>query len=375
MPDALSAQEERPQGHGFGTAPVFWRASARSSAPSCSCASVMPWAYRAGGRPPHHPARASGHRTDSPCHRRDRDEPQGRGRREYFIISRSFGTTIGGAIGIFLYLSQAISVAFYMIAFAEAVRPLAPFIESTLGVTFDPRMVSLPAMLLLVSVVLRKGADLGVKALWVVASILGLSRSRCSSLGSRAPESHAVRNRSACSPIWTTRIAFMLVFAIVFPAFTGMTAGVGLSGDLAATASIDPHGDHDRRRSTGMLVYVLVVVKLGVSSVTADELAANYLIMSEIAIWGPIIPDRARVCDDLVGDRFDSGRTDGHSRHSGADAVIPRPAAQRATSPSGCRRDQRAPERDARHVCHRDRLRPSSATSIWSRASCRCSSW
>jgi amino acid transporter len=27
--------------------------------------------------------------------------------------------------------------------------------------------------------------------------------------------------------------AFMLVFAVVFPAFTGMTAGVGLSRDLA----------------------------------------------------------------------------------------------------------------------------------------------
>ena len=49
---------------------------------------------------------------------------------EYFIISRSFGTTIGGAIGISLYMSQAISVAFYMIAFAEAFRPLAPAFES-----------------------------------------------------------------------------------------------------------------------------------------------------------------------------------------------------------------------------------------------------
>ena len=39
---------------------------------------------------------------------------------EYYIISRSFGTTIGSAIGVSLYLSQAISVSFYMIAFAEA---------------------------------------------------------------------------------------------------------------------------------------------------------------------------------------------------------------------------------------------------------------
>ena len=34
----------------------------------------------------------------------------------YYIVSRSFGTSIGGSIGIALYLSQAISVAFYLVA-------------------------------------------------------------------------------------------------------------------------------------------------------------------------------------------------------------------------------------------------------------------
>ena len=91
---------------------------------------------------------------------------------EYFIISRSFGSTIGGAIGISLYLSQAISVAFYMIAFAEAFRPLAPWLEATIGIPFDARIISLPATIGLVTLVLRRGADLGVRALWVVASIL-----------------------------------------------------------------------------------------------------------------------------------------------------------------------------------------------------------
>ena len=37
---------------------------------------------------------------------------------EYYIISRSFGLNIGAAIGFSLYLSQAISVAFYIVAFA-----------------------------------------------------------------------------------------------------------------------------------------------------------------------------------------------------------------------------------------------------------------
>ena len=37
---------------------------------------------------------------------------------EYFLLSRSFGTRIGAAIGIMLYASQVISIAFYVIAFA-----------------------------------------------------------------------------------------------------------------------------------------------------------------------------------------------------------------------------------------------------------------
>ncbi len=39
---------------------------------------------------------------------------------EYFIISRSFGLNIGATLGMLLYLSQTISVAFYIVAFTEA---------------------------------------------------------------------------------------------------------------------------------------------------------------------------------------------------------------------------------------------------------------
>ncbi|MEW6752690.1 MAG: hypothetical protein AB1505_17155 [Candidatus Latescibacterota bacterium] len=91
---------------------------------------------------------------------------------EYFIISRSFGTTIGASIGIALYFSQAISVAFYMIAFAEAFQPLAPLVQEVAAVSFDPRMVSLPGVVLLVVLMVVRGASVGVKALWVVVSVL-----------------------------------------------------------------------------------------------------------------------------------------------------------------------------------------------------------
>jgi amino acid transporter len=204
---------------------------------------------------------------------------------EYFIISRSFGTTVGGAIGIGLYMSQAISVAFYMIAFAEAFSQLSGWFEASFGLAFDPRFVSFPATVALVAVVVTKGADLGVKALWGVASILALSLVMF--FAGSAPE--AIRPESV---VMVSQLAdadpFILVFAIVFPAFTGMTAGVGLSGDLKNPRRSIPLGIISATLA-GVVIYVLVVLKLAASA-NSQILADDQLIMSQIAVWGPIIP-------------------------------------------------------------------------------------
>lgn len=95
---------------------------------------------------------------------------------EYFIISRSFGLNIGAAIGLALYLSQAISVAFYIIAFAESFEAIKPWVASEFGYEiYDNRLFSIPALLLLIALMVTKGADLGMKALYVVVAILFLS--------------------------------------------------------------------------------------------------------------------------------------------------------------------------------------------------------
>ena len=202
---------------------------------------------------------------------------------EYYIVSRSFGATVGGAIGISLYLSQALSVAFYMIAFSEAFRPLFPWFEQTTGITPDIRMIGLPATLLLVALMLKKGADLGVSVLWVVVSILVLSLAMFFLGQPASPPGELDLLATTDDPD-----GFFLVFAIVFPAFTGMTAGVGLSGDLKNPRRSIPLGTV-AGTLTGMIVYVFVVFKLGMSA-TPDQLAEDTFIMSRIALWGPIIP-------------------------------------------------------------------------------------
>src|SRR5210317_419146 len=82
---------------------------------------------------------------------------------EYFIISRSFGLNIGATIGIALYLSQAISVAFYVIAFTEAFAPLLDKLD--VPMEWARRIVSIPSMILLSFIILKKGAGIGVKTL------------------------------------------------------------------------------------------------------------------------------------------------------------------------------------------------------------------
>ncbi|WP_372795221.1 hypothetical protein [Lutibacter sp.] len=205
---------------------------------------------------------------------------------EYFIISRSFGLNIGAAIGITLYLSQAISVAFYVIAFAEAFEAIKPWVASEFGYElFDNRLFSIPALLLLIWLMVTKGADLGMKALYVVVAILAISLilffMGSTPFGEVFDSSQLLNNVSSDK-------GFFYVFAIIFPAFTGITAGVGLSGDLREPKKSIPLGTL-AATIVGMILYVFIALKL-TSSASADDLINNQLIMSKIALWGPIIP-------------------------------------------------------------------------------------
>ena len=203
---------------------------------------------------------------------------------EYYIISRSFGATVGGAIGISLYMSQAISVAFYLIAFAEAFRPLFNWVESFIGFQPDVRMISVPAAIILIYIIMRKGANIGVFVLWIVVGILAIA---LASFFLGKPIANAPIEVPLFGKVANNDDLFY-VFAIIFPAFTGMTAGVGLSGDLRNPRKSIPLGTMSATL-IGMLVYLLVAMKLAYSA-SPEELAGDQFIMSKIALWGPIIP-------------------------------------------------------------------------------------
>lgn len=198
----------------------------------------------------------------------------------YFIISRSFGLDIGAAIGIALYLAQAISVAFYVIAFSEAFHPLFEYFGYRMT---DNRLIAIPAMTALTVLILTKGADLGVKALYIVCAILF-----CSIVIFFAGSTDYVPTANRMVETVANPEAFFYVFTIIFPAFTGIAAGLGLSGDLENPKKSIPLGTLTAT-ITGMIIYFFITYKLTMSASSYD-LANDQMIMAKIAAWGPAIP-------------------------------------------------------------------------------------
>jgi amino acid transporter len=208
---------------------------------------------------------------------------------EYYIISRSFGLTIGASIGIALYFSQAISVAFYVIAFTESWGPLLHIIFDNLGLEvtstnmlISKKLIGLSSVVLLGWLMATKGAKIGMGLLYFVVAILGLSLISFFAGGTEYTGETSFK--------MLDNLPFFTVFAIVFPAFTGMTAGVGLSGDLKDPKKSIPFGTLSATL-IGMLIYIFIVIKLAKSASPEDliDLENHQLIMGEIALFGPLI--------------------------------------------------------------------------------------
>jgi amino acid transporter len=188
----------------------------------------------------------------------------------YYMISRSLGLEIGGAIGIPLFLSQAISVAFYVIGFTEALQSISYF------QAFDDRLIS-TAIVLLFGLIAYVGADFALRIQFLVLAALGVALISFF-LGGWG---------GFISPTWTPSYepteSFWTVFAVFFPAVTGITVGASMSGDLKDPGRSIPRGTILSIVVTG-IIYIATVIWLALHA-TPSELIGNNLIMQEIARW------------------------------------------------------------------------------------------
>ena len=157
-----------------------------------------------------------------------------------------------------------------------------------------PWQVNYGFMTLLTMLMLTKGAQVGVKALYGVVAVSGggLAQFFSSGPGSRRAELDILRTIDAsfitADGRTVERYSFIEVFTFIFPAFTGIAAGLGLSGDLKEPARAIPRGTL-WATVTGIVVYIIVALKFWVSA-TPEQLASDQLYMESISIWPPLIP-------------------------------------------------------------------------------------
>ncbi len=185
----------------------------------------------------------------------------------YALISNSLGLEVGGAIGIPLYLSQALGATLYITGFTEVWISLFPSHNFHLVATI------LLVLLLILSYISAKAA---MKVQYLIMAVIALSLFAFFLTGARAP----VR-----TPAWVhlSEHSFWKVFAIFFPAVTGIGAGAAMSGDLKNPKKSLPLGVLTAV-ATGLVVYVAVAFWLWMVASPA-ELRGDYLIMVHKSIW------------------------------------------------------------------------------------------
>ncbi len=191
----------------------------------------------------------------------------------YFLISRSLGLEIGGSIGVPLYLAQALSVAFYIIGFTESLQFLFPSIDGNLVST---------AVLSVLFVIAWLGADVAIKAQYFILGLLGLSLLSFFLGFDPLPDW-----KPNLEPAYEPGQDFWSVFAIYFPAVTGIMAGVSMSGDLKEPSRSIPRGTLWAVGVT-FLVYVAQMTWFAMNAERGD-LVENKLVMQDISVFPPLI--------------------------------------------------------------------------------------
>ncbi len=174
----------------------------------------------------------------------------------YFMVCRVLGDEAGGGIGLPLYLSQALSIALYVIGFAEAFTAVTPRWSLT--------TVAITTMLLL-AVFGIIGARFMIRLQYVILAII-LASFISIAFG------FEIRHTNL-TPSYGEGLGFWAVFAVFFPAVTGILAGVSMSGDLKEPAKSIPRGTL-LAVAAGFTVYILVPVMLAFS-VAREDLGAS----------------------------------------------------------------------------------------------------
>lgn len=197
---------------------------------------------------------------------------------DYYLISRTLGPEFGGAIGIVLFLAQAISVAFYCLGFSEVFVSLF----SEFKVINVQLVAAIAASILTVFAWL--GTDWAARFQYGVMTILSLALLSFFIGGFFRWDSALVAENwsSYKEPV---EVGFL--FALFFPAVTGFTQGMSMSGELKDPGKSLPMGTF-MAVGLSMVIYIFAAILFAATS-SRSELIGDYQVMQKISIMPELI--------------------------------------------------------------------------------------
>lgn len=202
----------------------------------------------------------------------------------YAIISQALGLEVGGSLGIPRYISQVLAVTMYIFGFREGWLGIFP--------QHDPFLVDI-AVFSFLFIIAYISANLAIKTQYIIMVIIVLSFISiimAASNGSmQIPTSEALSwGTFKGSPETNFKGSnFWIVFAVFFPAATGIMAGANMSGELKDPKESIPVGTL-WAIGISFIVYMVLAYWLA-RTATEDELISNYNIIIERAAYGPLI--------------------------------------------------------------------------------------
>ncbi|XP_028274253.1 solute carrier family 12 member 2 isoform X2 [Parambassis ranga] len=214
-----------------------------------------------------------------------------RGGGAYYLISRSLGPEFGGSIGLIFAFANAVAVAMYVVGFAETVVQLLKEADAIMTDDInDIRIIGTITIILLLGISVA-GMEWEAKAqifllVVLLTAIVNYFIGTFISVKSKEPAGFFGYDGSILwenfGPDFRKGETFFSVFAIFFPAATGILAGANISGDLADPQQAIPRGTLLAILITG-IVYLGVAVSTGscivrdASGNASDTLSSHFM--------------------------------------------------------------------------------------------------
>ncbi|MBK8967416.1 MAG: amino acid permease [Lewinellaceae bacterium] len=194
----------------------------------------------------------------------------------YYVLSRSLGLPIGGAIGLTLFVGTALSISLYLVGFSES-------FNGYLGIPASANSLRITGSLALLSltVIAFISTSIAIKTQYLILAAIAISLIAIFGGQSEFVPDHLTAFGTANSAPMET------VFAIFFPAVTGFTAGIAMSGDLKDPKKSIPIGTIGAI-SVGFIIYLSLVIYVGLY-VRPDILTSDNTIFMKIALYTPAV--------------------------------------------------------------------------------------